>query len=135
MNVSYVLYDNTGKITASGSCPEIMVEAQNVIPGVTVLQGEGRPETQYVDTLQDPPEIKERLPFPGVQNKNTILADGTDEWIVSDLPVGSIVTVNDIVTVVNDGSFEFSVDLPGTYTFKFDPFPYLEEEVSIEVIT
>ena len=136
MNTAYILYDSMGRISIKGNCPESMVQAQDGLQGLGVLVGTGNMETDYVDITLDPPEIKPRLPFPGTQNKTSILADGLDEWIVSSLPVGSVVTWPDgEVTTINDGTLEFTVDLAGTYTFKFDPFPYLEEEVSVEAIT
>ncbi len=136
MNVQYVLYDNNGKIETTGACPEHMVQAQDGLQGLSVLEGEGRPETQYVDILQDPPVIADRLPFPGTQNTSQIQANGTDEWVVLNIPVGSIVTWPDgVISTINDGILQFTVDLAGTYSFVFDSFPYLLEEVSIEAVT
>jgi len=136
MNVHYVLYDSSGRIVITGYCPEDAVAEQDGLQGLTVLEGEGRTATQYVDTSTNPPDIKDRLPFPGKQNKTRILANGIDEWIVSGLPSGSIVTWPDgVISTINDGSLQFTVDLAGIYTFNIDPFPYLAEEVSIEAIT
>jgi len=136
MNVPYILYTNTGRIEATGSCAKSMVQAQDGVQGLSVLEGEGREETQYVDISTNPPVIKDRLPFPGKQNKTRILANGLDEWIVTGLPTGTkVVWPDGVISVINDGSLQFTVDLPGKYTFRIDPFPYLEEEVSVEAVT
>jgi hypothetical protein len=35
---------------------------------------------------------------------------------------------------VTDGEIRFSVDLAGTYTFRFTAVPYLDQEITIEAI-
>ena len=64
-----------------------------------------------------------------------ILANGTDEATISNIPAGVQVEWPDGQTdIVNDGEIRFSVDLPGTYTFRFTAVPYLDQEVVIEAI-
>jgi len=62
-----------------------------------------------------------------------IIADGLDEATISGIPTGVEVQWPDGQTdIVTDGEIGFSVDLPGTYTFKFTAVPYLDQEVVIE---
>ncbi len=132
---NYVTYTPEGKIGIYGRTDEVTIP-EMVRTNHEWIGGVGKAETHYVDTSTTPPTLKTKLPFPGTQNKSQILADGIDEWIVTGLPVGSLVTWPDgVISTIDDGSLEFTVDLPGTYTFKIDPFPYLEEEVSVEAIT
>jgi len=70
-----------------------------------------------------------------VTSNETIIANGTDEAIISNIPAGVQVEWPDgQIDIVNDGEIRFSVDLPGTYTFRFTAVPYLDQEVVIEAI-
>ena len=65
-----------------------------------------------------------------------ILANGTDEAIISNIPAGVQVEWPDGQTdIVTDGEIRFSVDLPGTYTFRFTAVSYLNKEITIEAIS
>jgi len=65
----------------------------------------------------------------------SLIANGTDETIISNIPAGVQVEWPDGQTdIVTDGEIRFSVDLPGTYTFRFTAVPYLDQEVVIEAI-
>jgi hypothetical protein len=64
-----------------------------------------------------------------------IVADGLDEATISGIPNGTGAEWPDGQTdIVTDGEIRFSVDLPGTYTFRFTAVPYLDQEVVIEAI-
>ena len=64
-----------------------------------------------------------------------LTADGTDEAIISGIPAGVQVEWPDGQTdIVTGGEIRFSVDLAGTYTFRFTAVPYLDQEVVIEAI-
>jgi len=64
-----------------------------------------------------------------------ILANGTDETIISNIPAGVQVEWPDGQTdIVTGGEISFSVDLPGTYTFRFTAVPYLDKEITVEAI-
>ena len=64
-----------------------------------------------------------------------LTADGTDEAIISGIPAGVQVEWPDGQTdIVTGGEIRFSVDLAGTYTFRFTAVPYLDQEIIIEAI-
>lgn len=136
MNTVYVIYDTiTGIADGLYTGPSNTVNAQ-LSEGQSYIHGVFSFTKNYVDITQDPPVIADRLPFPGTQNTSQIQANGTDEWVVLNIPVGSIVTWPDgVISTINDGILQFTVDLAGTYSFVFDSFPYLLEEVSIEAVT
>ena len=79
--------------------------------------------------------VKEKTEFQMSVSANQILSNGTDESIISNLPAGVQVEWPDGQTdTVTDGEISFSVDLPGTYTFKFTAVPYLDKEITVEAI-
>jgi len=70
-----------------------------------------------------------------ITTNTPLIADGTDEVIISGIPSDVQVEWPDgQVDTVTDGEIRFSVDLPGTYTFQFTAIPYLDKEVTIEAI-
>ena len=76
-----------------------------------------------------------RQPIPLVTTNTPLTANGTDESIISSIPEGVQVEWPDgQIDIVTDGEIRFSVDLPGTYTFRFTAVPYLDQEVVIEAI-
>ena len=73
--------------------------------------------------------------MPLIVTSTPLIANGTDEAIISNIPAGAQVEWPDRQTdIVNDGEIRFSVDLPGTYTFRLTAVPYLDQEVVIEAI-
>ena len=79
------------------------------------------------------PTLRSDLPL--ALSTMEIVADGLDEAIISNIPEGVQVEWPDgQIDIVTDGEIRFSVDLPGTYTFRFTAVPYLDQEVVIEAI-
>ena len=79
--------------------------------------------------------IVARLPMSLITTNTPINANGTDEAIISGIPAGVQVQWPDGQTdIVTGGEISFSVDLPGTYTFRFTAVPYLDKEITIEAI-
>lgn len=132
--INYSCYSNvTGQFLWGGSVPKYMFDIQST-DEVTAIEGVYDPDTQYVDLTTG--KITDKPTLTINQNKTQIQADGVDEWVLSDLPVGSSVTWPDgEISIIDDGEIIFSVDLEGVYIFKIDSFPYLKTEVSIEAIT
>lgn len=54
-------------------------------------------------------------------------------FIVTGIPQGTLVVNPEENVVVDDGEFEFSVTLPGTYKIRFEKFPYLPKEYVLDV--
>ena len=79
------------------------------------------------------PTLRSDLPL--ALSTMEIVADGLDEAIISNIPEGVQVEWPDGQTdIVTDGEIRFSVDLPGTYTFRFTAVLYLDQEIIIEAI-
>jgi len=77
----------------------------------------------------------EKVRFDLITSSLVITANGVDEAIISGIPEGVQVRWPDGQTdIVTDGEIRFSVDLAGTYTFRFTAVPYLDQEVVIEAI-
>lgn len=67
----------------------------------------------------------------------SIMANASETATVTNIPIGTVITnLGDGWTAtVNDGVFEFSVDMTGTYTFHLTAVQYLDEEFTIEAVT
>ena len=77
--------------------------------------------------------VIQRQPMPLITTNTPLIADGTDEVIISGIPSDVQVEWPDGQTdTVTDGEVLFAVDLVGTYTLKFTATRYLDQEVTIE---
>ena len=77
----------------------------------------------------------EKQLMPLVITNTHLVADGLQEAVISGIPEGVQVEWPDGQTdIVTGGEIRFSVDLAGTYTFRFTAVPYLDKEVVIEAI-
>ena len=76
-----------------------------------------------------------KQPMPLIATNTPLLANGTDEAVISGIPEGVQVEWPDGQTdIVTDGEVRFSVDLPGIYAFQFTAVPYLDKEITVEAI-
>jgi len=76
-----------------------------------------------------------KQPFTFQMSNPQIVADGMDEFVVGNIPAGTVIQWPDgQIDEVADGEVRFAVDLPGTYTLKFSAVPYLDEEVTVEAV-
>lgn len=108
----------------------------NVEEGFSAVpnSGVGNDSQSYVDVSVTPHAhvAKQALTLP---DDFQIIADGTDEAVVTDIPQGVFVTWPDGVREeVTDGVVEFSVTQPGNYTLTFGGIKYLEKEVHVEAL-
>ena len=79
--------------------------------------------------------VLQRQPMVLITTNTPLLANGTDEAVISGIPEGAQVEWPDGQTdIVTGGEISFSVDLPGTYTFRFTAVPYLDKEITVEAI-
>lgn len=67
-------------------------------------------------------------------NKNTIIADGIDECIVSNLPMPCTLTVNADEVTVDDGTLELTSDTPGKYCITCQTAQHYLWEVTIYAV-
>ena len=128
----WAVYNQQGRIDSIYSGPDF--EAQ--------LQAQGGLEVVPIaDDLDDVTayisggDVQPKQPMSLITTNTPLIADGTDEVIISGIPSGVQVEWPDgQVDTVTDGEIRFSVDLPGTYTFQFTAVPYLDQEITIEAI-
>jgi len=128
----WAVYNQQGRINSVYSGPDF--EAQ--------LQAQGGLEVVPIaDDLDDVTayisggDVQPKQPMSLITTNTPLIADGTDEVIISGIPSGVQVEWPDgQVDTVTDGEIRFSVDLPGTYTFQFTAVPYLDQEITIEAI-
>ena len=128
----WAIYNQQGRIDSIYSGPDF--EAQ--------LQAQGGLEVVPIaDDLDDVTayisggDVQPKQPMSLITTNTPLIADGTDEVIISGIPSGVQVEWPDgQVDTVTDGEIRFSVDLPGTYTFQFTAVPYLDQEVTIEAV-
>ena len=128
------LYLADGEIDTTVTCPDSMVALQGG-EGLTRIDLDNIEEadTHYVDV--DTQTVMAKQPMPLITTNTPIIANGTDEVIISGIPSGAQVEWPDRQTgIVNDGEIGFSVDLAGTYTFQFTTVPYLDKEITVEAI-
>ena len=95
------------------------------------IEGNVSLETHYVNNGT----VAEKQLFTLALTTSSIIANSTDEAVISGIPEGAQVEWPDGQTdIVTGGEIRFSVDLPGTYTFQFTAIPYLDKEITIEAI-
>lgn len=84
----------------------------------------------YIDTESN--QLKSKTDLGASWNKTTILADGTDEAVLSNLPIPCQVYLDYIPYEITDGSFEFSTTDAGFYTVEIDHPAYFKQVWEIE---
>ena len=130
------LYLSDGKIDTVITCPERMVALQGGVD-LTVIELLDNQESHnsYVDTSTLTVQAKIDFVFVTSPTTFSITANGTDEAVISGIPEGVQVEWPDGQTdIVTGGEISFSVDLPGTYAFRFTAVPYLDKEITVEAI-
>lgn len=118
--MNYAIYNSQGKILRTVHCDpsQAAIQAQE---GEYVTEGSANDETQYVKDGK----IIDRPANPSTIDKTTIIADDTDACLISNIPIGSKVSVEGQVFTVNDSEFEFTVDQSGEYRIEITGFPFL----------
>ena len=127
----YVVYEpDTGRVYVKGNGELRSVDPQNFSPTAEVVTYVGgRSDNLHVSNG----EVLDCVEMPLIATNTPLLANGTDEAVISGIPEGVQVEWPDGQTdIVTGGEIRFSVDLAGTYTFQFTAVPYLDQEVVIE---
>jgi len=134
MTITVVEFNESGAIEVISTVPDRdWATLGNPLNQQIVLDSQANASSakNYVDNGQ----LKDRQGFELLLSAAQIVANGTDEAIISNLPAGVQVEWPDGQTdIVTDGEIRFSVDLAGTYTFRFTAVPYLDQEVTIEAL-
>jgi len=129
----YVVYEpDTGRVYVKGNGELRSVDPQNFSPTAQMVTYTGdRSDDLHVSNG----EVLDCVEMSLIATNTPLLANGTDEAVISGIPEGVQVEWPDGQTdIVTGGEIRFSVDLPGTYTFQFTAIPYLDKEVTIEAI-
>jgi len=132
MNKIFAAYDSNGSIHFIMRCQEV---------GTTFFDDTGLNAVEVNTLVRDSKhyvlegEVQSKKLMDITANNTSPTANGTDEATISNIPEGVQVEWPDgQIDIVTDGEISFSVDLPGTYTFKFTAVPYLDQEITIEAI-
>lgn len=129
----YIIFDATGKIKciSSGAPPQnFCLNGEQFLPMDSASASVSSAE-QWVDLTVNPPAITPRPTMPTVVNKTSIVANGADTAIFSNIPNNTVCTYDGEDHVVTDGLIEFTADHDGDYTFTFTLFPYLPLTITI----
>jgi hypothetical protein len=123
--MNLIIYDTiTGHINRISSCPASMASTQ-AQTGETAIEGTADDATQIIDVLTE--TVIDKSILPSSINKVSILADGIDQIIISNLPNPTFISIEgEGRWIVSDGLFEFTVDTPGEYEFTCQSPLYLE---------
>ena len=134
MTITVVEFNESGAIEVISTVPDRdWATLGNPLNQQIVLDSQANASSakNYVDNGQ----LKDRQGFELLLSAAQIVANGTDEAIISGIPAGVQVQWPDGQTdIVMDGEINFSVDLPGNYTLTFTAVPYLDQEVVIEAV-
>ena len=121
---------DTGRVYVKGNGELRSVDPQNFSPTAEVVTYVGgRSDNLHVSNG----EVLDCVEMPLIATNTPLLANGTDEAVISGIPEGAQAEWPDgQIDIVTGGEIRFSVDLAGTYTFQFTAVPYLDQEVVIE---
>ena len=130
----YIVYDSVnGKVYLEGVGNISTVDPLSFGQTMVAMYYEG--PLGHADIYVESGVVTQRQQIPLITTNTSLTANGTDEFVISGVPAGVQVEWPDGQTdIVTDGEIRFSVDLPGTYTFRFTAVPYLDQEVVIEAI-
>lgn len=126
--VNFIVYGMDGEIIRTGACPQSMIGLQMDVDNF-VLEGEADDVAQYVDMTTH--TVANKRTITPVFSKLSMIADGVDTVIITELPVPCIVSLDDFAYNVPDGVFEFTVDIAGTYTVRIDSVETLSYEEQV----
>ena len=126
----WAVYNQQGRIDSVYSGPEFeaYLQARGGLEVVPIADG-----LDDVTAYISGGAVQPKQPMPLNTTSTSLIADGTDEVIISGIPSDVQVEWPDgQIDTVTDGEVSFAVDLVGTYTLKFTATRYLDQEVTIE---
>jgi len=128
----WAVYTTDGRIDRvySGIAVEALMQPHNNEQVTQMPEGLDDSTAYVVDASVQP-----KQPMSLITTNNPLIADGTDEVIISGIPSGVQVEWPDgQIDIVNGDEVGFKVDLAGFHTFKFTAVPYLDKEITVEAI-
>lgn len=125
MNKNFVVADLGGKILRKGSCsPQFLFLQQQL--GEQVVEGVGDPGAHYILDGAITPR-----PVMPVTVSGPVAVD--EDWEITGIPAGALVTYPDGAVVVDDGFIQWSSAVPGEFKFTVELWPYLPKVVYASV--
>jgi len=122
--MNYYEYNADGRIIVHHSRPDSAPPPDPTVGNAVIVVAELLPD-MYVDLAGPTAEPKTSL---GASwSKTMVTANGTDEAVLSPLPVPCTVYVDNNQYIIDDGSFEFSADTAGDYEITVNEVSYLPE--------
>jgi len=129
----FIAYEtSTGKILGSFSGEEIDADQHmlNFPEGSSKVDVTGvstPPDLKkaYVDITKEEPMVLPMIGLPIAVSKEIITADGVDSTVLSNVPVGVTIQVDETPYEINDGSLELSFSVPDTYLLTVNQWPWL----------
>jgi hypothetical protein len=130
MRTSLVFYDPVdGRILTSGGYADVDIELNRPTPESLTIEADNADQgTQYVQesVLVSRPELS----LVGIPTQGLAI---NEEMVVTGLPVGTEVHHQEGMTVIDDGSLEWSTNTPGKYFFRILNFPHQEVFFCVQV--
>lgn len=148
MNISFLIYDSsTGRLLKRRSMTYKNEERKQALLAKTLEssdtvfgaqtsyyivqeEDEWSLSGNYIDTASN--QLRTKTDLGASWNKTTILADGTDEAVLSNLPIPCQVYLDYTPYEVTDGSFEFTTTDVGFYRVEVDHPAYFKQVWEIE---
>ena len=125
--MDFIAYDDKGQILWVMRNSSVDERETEMAQSFCVMEGTADDDTQYVKdgVITDRPSMNLSV------DKTTITANGADEATISNIPSGATATCEGESLTIDDGELVFTADTAGIYTIKFECWPYLDEEVTI----
>lgn len=117
---------STEEIIITGDCPDEMLSYQ-AKTNESILIGNYPPDKYYIANYLPRTKVAYSLNI----SKTTITADGIDQSTITNIPVNTVVTINENSYTVNDGVIEISSSEITTLTITFSNLYYLNTMVTI----
>jgi len=132
--IEFIVYDwGTGEILRWGDTQSeaLAFWHENSTNGVLLAPIEGISEASH---FVQSGELILRQEMELLISATTLIADSSDSISVRNLPIPSVIKIDNNSYEVPDGEFEFTTDLAGTYKIKAESFPYLDKEWEVVAI-
>jgi hypothetical protein len=126
-----LIYDRTtGEVIMALTTSNPTFEAVDSTPNTDydIVEGLGADDTHYIDISVTPVTIETKTDLSADFDKLTVTANGTDTATLSTLPNPCTVYVDEVATIVTDGSFEFTADAVGTYSIRVSEVSYIRKD-------
>ncbi len=133
MKKHVIYYDLvTGEILHTGYGTDIEIQAAETedMGNMGFLEGVGESSKHYINV--NTVEVVNKTSLPILIDKLIIAADGEESITISNIPIGTVITLDEEVYTVNDGIFELTFDLPKKYGLTLKHPKYYKRRGTLE---